>query len=330
MKNVVYSLASLKEILEKEKLSDVCIVTSQTILDKAAWAVQEIGLPNSKVALVPDGEAAKEWDEVKILLDKFIEFKLDRNSIVLALGGGTIGDLVGFAAGIYLRGIKYIQIPTTLLAQIDSAHGGKTGINFFNYKNQIGNFNLPSSIVIDNRFLKSLSKDQIIDGLGEIIKAGLIKDTKISSLLGKENIDTLLQSKELTNIIDRAIKVKQFYIKKDFYDKNIRQVLNVGHTIGHALELKYKISHGKAVIMGMLQELELTEKLQLSSPTVRKNLLILLSHLGIEIDMFLKPDWEAILHDKKIIGDKIMLPVIVKEGKVEMVELDVNILKNIL
>lgn len=325
---ILYSLKSIHEVIKKEKPSSVWLVTSGVLQKKLNWAIKEIGIPSSKVITIPDGEKAKEWQEVEKLLKKFIKMKLDRKSLIIALGGGAVGDMVGFAASIYLRGIKYIQVPTTLLAQVDSAHGGKTGINFLKYKNQIGSFYLPQATIIDTRFISSLSKNQIIEGVGEIIKAGFIKDSLILNLLKKETVSKLSKSKRLEEIIKRAINVKLFYIKKDYKDNNVRQILNVGHTFGHAIELKYKIGHGLSVLIGMLEELEVTEKLKLTPLSVRKNLIGLLKKLGIGVDLKMKAEWEKIIHDKKIIGDSIVFPIIVKTGKSKLVKIYLNNLKS--
>lgn len=327
MPKILYSLKSIHKILKENNPSKVCLVTSDRLFKKLDWAIKEIDIPKTNIILLPDGEKSKEWKELELLLKKFSKLNLDRNSVVIALGGGSIGDITGFASSIYLRGIKYIQIPTTLLAQVDSAHGGKTGINFLNYKNQIGTFHLPISTIIDTRFIASLSKEQIIDGLGEIIKAGFIKDTSILNLLKKENINSLAKSKNLKEIVLKSIWVKDFFVSKDFKDSGDRQLLNVGHTIGHAVELKYKISHGKAVIIGMLQELLFTESLRLTSHSVRKNMLNLLKNLGINLDTDIKADWNIVLHDKKILGEKIMLPIIEKVGKSKLVTLNLETLK---
>jgi 3-dehydroquinate synthase len=302
-------------------------VTSKKLAKKLNWAIKEIRIPKSQIILIPDGEKAKNWKELEILLKKFNKLKLDRKSVVIALGGGTVGDITGFAASIYLRGIKYVQIPTSLLAQVDSAHGGKTGINFLGYKNQIGSFYLPIVTVIDARFLKSLSREQIIDGLGEIIKAGLIKDRSILFLLKKHTISTLVGSSDLLKIIKKTIAVKNYFIKNDFKDSGLRQILNVGHTFGHAIELKYKISHGLAVLTGIIKELEFTESQGFTSPLVRRNLLDLLSHLNIKINTKLRADWKTIGHDKKIVGDTIAFPVIEKEGKARILKLKMSMLK---
>lgn len=285
-------------------------------------------MSQAQVILLPDGEKAKEWKELEFLLKKFSGLDLDRKSIMIALGGGTVGDVACFAASIYLRGIKCIQVPTTLLAQVDSAHGGKTGINFLKYKNQIGSFHMPVATIIDTRFLETLSREQIVDGLGEIIKAGLIKDPSILSLLKKHTIHSLRTSSDLQKIIKKSIVVKKYFTGKDFNDNGLRQILNVGHTIGHALELKYKISHGRAVLIGMIEELSLSESLKLTHPSVWENLANLLNKLGIIVDRDTKADWKTILHDKKIRGNKIEFPVVVKEGKSKLVSINLDLLKS--
>ena len=324
MPKIIYSVDLLHDILKKEKPSKVCVVTSNKLAEKLSWAIKKIGIKNNDMVFLFEGEAAKEWGQLGYLLKRFSEMNLDRNSIVIALGGGSIGDVTGFAASIYLRGIRYIQIPTSLLAQVDSAHGGKTGINFLGLKNQIGAFHLPIAIIIDARFIKSLSEEQIINGLGEIIKAGFIKDISILALLKKHTVKDLIHSKDIVHIIRKSIAVKDYFTKKDWRDGGARQILNFGHTIGHAIELKYKISHGRAVLVGMLQELRLMEELKLAPAVVRKGLEDLLSGLGIAVDSSMKADWKTIHHDKKVLGKTIDLPVIIKEGKAKLVKLDLE------
>ena len=327
MPTITYSLDSINAIINKAKPSKVCIVTSAILAEKLQWAIAKIHFPAIEIVLVPDGEKAKDWQELEKLLARWSELGFDRSGLVVALGGGTVGDLVGFASAIYLRGVRYIQVPTTLLAQVDSAHGGKTGINFHNYKNQIGVFNMPIATVVDVGFIKHLSREQIADGLGEIIKAGLVKDKSILEILGKETLGSLPDSPRLPALIKKSIKVKLSYTERDFKDATVRQLLNAGHTVGHAIELKYKISHGRAVILGLIQELAFTESLGMTSPSVRTHLVSLLNRLGIDIDSAIKAEWSAILHDKKVAGDSIYFPVIQKEGKSKMVLLKLDVLK---
>jgi len=274
--------------------------------------------------MIPDGEAVKEWKYVQKLLQRFVELGLDRESLVIALGGGSVGDLVGFVASLYLRGIRYIQVPTTLLAQVDSAHGGKTGVNFLGYKNQIGTVYQPLATIVDTRFLKSLAQEQIIDGLGEIIKTGLIKDPSILSFLKKEKVTTLAKNPRLLTLVKKSLAVKQFYVEKDPQEFGVRKMLNAGHTIGHAIELKNKLSHGRAVLIGLREELEMCESLGLTPRTVRKQVEDLLRSLGIQLETNLSIDLRSLKHDKKLAGNQITLPVIKKVGQSRLVKIQLS------
>ena len=321
-------MRSVREIIEKNQNSSICLVTSGVLLRKLAWAIKEIGIPRSNIVLIPDGEKAKEWGELQNMLEKFSKLNLNRKSIIIAFGGGSVGDVTGFAASIYKRGVTFVNIPTTLLAQVDSAHGGKTGINFLQYKNQIGSFYLPAEIIIDKRLLASLSRDQIIDGLGEIIKSGMMKDPDILDLLKKQTVNTLLKSKDLQKIIFKSIDAGNYFINKDFNDNGVRQILNIGHTLGHAIELKYGLSHGKAVIIGMLQEMEIAESLGLAKTEIRKALVDLLVQMGIKLDKNMQADWETIVHDKKITGRSIDFPFVQKIGSAKIIKMDLETFKN--
>jgi 3-dehydroquinate synthase len=187
---------------------------------------------------------------------------------------------------------------------------------------------LEPKIVVDTTLLRSLSSEQVVDGLGEIIKAGLIKDASILKLLGKESVSKLLTSRSLQAIVRKAINVKKYYIAKDPQDIGVRQILNMGHTVGHAIELKYNISHGKAVILGMLAELKVGESLGLTPVSVRSRLIELLNSLEIDINSNYKPDWKLVLHDKKIKSGHIAFPVIMKEGEAKLVTLDLKRLRS--
>ena len=327
MNKILHSVKDVRKLLREYKPTGICVVTSESLRKRLNWAVKEIGAKRSDIAIIPDGEKAKEWEELAKLLKKFSELKLDRSSIVIALGGGAVGDVVGFAASIYLRGIKHIQIPTTLLAQVDSAYGGKNGINFAGFKNQIGTTHLPLAIVTDLRFIRALPEELLISGLGEVIKSGLIKDTAILKLLEKETLKSLPKSRNLGEIVERAIRVKDYHVKGDLDDRGVRQLLNLGHTVGHALELKYGISHGRAVIIGTLQEMQIAVSLGLTSSKSLEYLCNLLQRLNISVKMDLKPDWEMILHDKKIRGDSIVFPIVDKIGDAKLTLLKLNKLK---
>ncbi len=329
---ILKSCTELIKIFSKRQPTSVVVVTSRRVAKILPQTIAEIQNSTKipiKIVYIPDSEFAKEWNELEKLLQQFIKIGLDKKGMIIALGGGSVGDLVGFASAIYQRSVNYIQIPTTLVSQVDSAHGGKTGVNFSGYKNQIGVINEPVAIVIDPRLISSLSNEQVIDGLGEIIKAGFIKDVSILRLLEKETVGTLLKSKNLGMIIHKSIKVKYFHTEGDMKDQGIRQNLNFGHTIGHALELKYKLSHGKAVMIGMLEELRITEKMGLTDFRERLRLQNLLNKMEIKLPDNLIPDWKAITLDKKVSGDFVTLPVLKKVGQVELIIVRVADLKEL-
>lgn len=324
--NIYPTLRMLKEISEARQTDKVVLVTSAKLKKKISWAIREmehLALPHLKIVLIPDGEKAKDWDVLKKLLVRFTKLRLTKKSLVIALGGGSVSDLVGLACSIYKRGaVSYINIPTTLLAQVDASIGGKTAIDFEGYKNLIGSFYDPISIFIISGFLASLSEEQFIDGLAEIIKAGLIKDPVILDILESCSITGLRKNPSLLGkLVIRAIAVKEYFVSKDPKDNDIRQALNFGHTFAHALELKHGLSHGRAVLWGMFLELKAVEPIGIILEA-RIRLIRILEHLGINLNSqkFIV-DRRSVLYDKKIFGEEISLPVIIRAGEVKLVKI---------
>lgn len=323
---IYFSLESIGAVFKNLNPSKIVLVSSDYLISKCEWAILKIiKISPHKIGIIkiPDGEKAKEWGFLEKLLNEFIKSGLDRNSLVIAFGGGSVTDLAGFASSIYQRGIRYVNIPTTLLAQVDSSIGGKTAINFLNYKNQIGSFYDPSAVIIDSRFLETLKKKQIIDGLAEIIKAGLIKDSSILEIIKSSDINKLAESVLMKELISKSIRVKQYFVKRDPKDKNARQILNFGHTIAHALELRYELSHGEAVLIGMVEELKIAEKLKKTKPEARIFLEKITEGLNIRLKE-LGPDWKRMLRDKKITGNEINLPIIKKIGEAKIIKVKVD------
>jgi 3-dehydroquinate synthase len=204
---------------------------------------------------LPQGETSKSANEYLNLLEKLAKLKFDRSDLMIALGGGMVGDITGYTAASYLRGIDFIQIPTSLLAQVDSSVGGKTAINIERGKNLVGAFYNPKLVLISTSFLETLSNNQFRSGLGEIVKYSLLGNKKIRSIL--ENNSKEIQKKDpivMENLISESIKTKAKIVTKDEKENGIRAILNLGHTFGHAIEAfkKYKgITHGQAVIYGI-------------------------------------------------------------------------------
>ncbi|MEW6068747.1 MAG: 3-dehydroquinate synthase [Nitrospirota bacterium] len=211
---------------------------------------------------IPDGEQYKNLTTLQQIYDELLKFRLDRKSALIALGGGVVGDITGFAASTYMRGIAYIQIPTTLLAQVDSSVGGKTGIDHELGKNMIGTFWQPRLVWIDIETLKTLPQRELLAGLAEVIKYGVIWDKGLFDFLGINRDKILNLDKDaLTHIIKRSCEIKAEIVSRDERESGLRAILNYGHTIGHAIETvtEYKkFLHGEAVAIGMYLEARLS------------------------------------------------------------------------
>jgi 3-dehydroquinate synthase len=252
-------LGKLGEALRGLNLgSKQMIVTSRTVWTLYGKMVRDSLEENGfkvSVTLVDDDEDAKSLGTVATIFDKLLENEFERSSGIVALGGGVVGDLAGFAAATYMRGIRFVQVPTTLLAQVDSSIGGKTGINYPNAKNLIGAFHQPRLVWTDVFTLSTIPERELRSGLAEIIKYSIIADPEILQLLPEDHISfSNLSVEDLTEIISRCCSIKAKIVEADEKDQGIRSILNYGHTIGHALESMTRYgyyTHGEAVAIGM-------------------------------------------------------------------------------
>jgi 3-dehydroquinate synthase len=251
------------------------------------------------------GEVNKNINTIQSIYNFLLENGANRNSTLIAIGGGVVGDLVGFVASTYMRGIKFINVPTTLLAQVDSCVGGKVGYNYNGIKNVIGNFYNPIFVYASTRFLKTLKNQQFRDGLGEVVKYGVIKDKTLLQYVN-DNHKYILEREndKLFYIVKECLRIKAEVIEEDFKDTEFRNILNFGHTIGHGIEVasEFKISHGEAVGLGVLVAIKLSEIKLLLSKDIYKTVENLLSKL--ELPVKYKVDnyssfMYAINHDKK-------------------------------
>lgn len=216
-----------------------------------------------KTVIIPDGEKYKDINTVQKIYGELLKHRLDRKSALIALGGGVIGDITGFVASTYMRGIDYIQIPTTLLAQVDSSVGGKTGVNHKLGKNMVGTFYQPKLVWIDIDTLKTLPKRELVAGLSEVIKYGVIRDKKLFDFL-EDNMRKIsyLDKNALHHIIKHSCEIKAEVVSKDEREAGLRAILNYGHTIGHAIETVTgykKFLHGEGVAIGMHLEAKIAE-----------------------------------------------------------------------
>jgi 3-dehydroquinate synthase len=276
--------------------------------------------------IIPDGEEYKDLLWVQHIYDELLKDKLDRLSALVALGGGVIGDITGFAASTYMRGISYIQVPTTLLAQVDSSVGGKTGVNHKLGKNMIGTFWQPRLVWIDVEALKTLPKRELLAGLAEVIKYGVILDEGLFDFIETNREKILsLESNSLIHIIKRSCEIKAEVVSKDERESGLRSILNYGHTIGHAIETatEYKrYLHGEAVAIGMYLEARLSQMLDLISRKQLFRIKDLIDSYGlpseVPADLDINRIFSSIQLDKKAVAGELKFILPEKIGKVRI------------
>ena len=318
----------IKRVIKKPK---VFIVTNK-LLKKHHLSKLLISLKKSKIEyktiLINDGEKEKNISTVKKISDELLNSKIDRDDTLIAFGGGVLGDIVGFVASITLRGVDFIQIPTTLLAQVDSSVGGKTGVNTSHGKNLIGTFNQPILVLSDVSLLKTLDKRELKAGYSEIIKYALIMDDNFFSWLDKnfKKIDQVSDSK-LIEAVYRSCKNKAHIVKMDVRESGVRAYLNYGHTFGHALEklnnYRDTIKHGEAVSIGMLMasymsflEGHLSDKeLNKINDQFRNTSLLTVIPKKLKDKLSTSVIQNTMLSDKKVKNGKINLVLLKKIGK---------------
>lgn len=302
---------------------------SQTILVTDAL-INKLYLWDCSTLIIPEGESAKSIETATFLWERFSKIGLDRRSLVVTCGGGSICDTVGFAASCYMRGIDTLYIPTTLLAMVDAAIGGKTGINFGLHKNLVGTFHPPRKVLITAEFLKSLPPREFASGMAEVIKTAVVWSPSL--------FEELEAGEFALQFIEQCAKIKSEIVARDQYDNGIRAYLNWGHTVGHALEemTGYKRwLHGEAVAIGMSCEAFLSWHLGYADKEfyIRQNRLIQKYHLPIELphDIDIETLIQLMTKDKKAVKGKIGLILARQIGTVLSVhDLDKDILKQAL
>ncbi len=268
MKIDQYSI--LKQKLRSDKFSSIFILVDENT-NKFCLNIfiKKTEIEKFEKIIINSGEENKNIDSCLFIWEKLNTFKADRKSLLINLGGGVLTDIGGFVASTYLRGINFINIPTTLLGMVDAAHGGKTGIDFKLLKNQIGVFSDPSEVILDSEYLNTLSKDEFLNGYAEVFKHSLLtnkRDLNFNSLI---NLDFY---EDVSFIIDKYSEIKNEIVRSDKFESNYRKILNLGHTIGHAIESYSfrsinldELKHGEAIIVGLITELYISHR-QLNFP----------------------------------------------------------------
>jgi len=310
---------------------DAYVITNVSIKEKYGQILGKIlkhsGF-NVRFKLVPDTEKSKSIEMASLIIKDIAIYEKKKQPFIIALGGGVIGDLAGFIASIYKRGIPYIQVPTTLLAQVDSSIGGKTAVDLIEGKNLVGSFYQPRMVFSDVKILKTLSLRQVSSGLAEVIKYGIIKDQLFFTYLEKEYKNILaLKQITLEFIVRRCSYIKAMVVQKDEREvKGIRTILNFGHTIGHAIEAAadYKrYNHGEAIALGMLVACDISKKMRLVNNRTTQRIENLIEAVGLPTKIkkvSLDEIIEAHYRDKKFIGSRNRFVLIKDIGKVRVIE----------
>jgi len=313
-------LSGAAEILPHLRSPQVALVSNTTVaplyLDGVAGALEKVGVRITPIIL-PDGEAYKTWESLNLIYEALLAARCDRSTTVVALGGGVIGDLAGFAAATYQRGVPFIQIPTTLLSQVDSSVGGKTGINHPRGKNMIGAFWQPKLVLADTDTLRTLPQRELSAGMAEVIKYGLIRDLPFLEWLEAHMAGLMAGDGELlAQAIERSCANKAEVVAGDEYETakdGGRALLNLGHTFGHAIETGMGYGawlHGEGVAAGTMMAAELSRRLGWLSAADVDRVRTLFEHAGLPVtgpDLGPARYLELMSHDKKVLSGNLRL-----------------------
>lgn len=313
-------------ISQIKKPCKACIITDSTVNKIYAQvlftSLMEAGYQTSKIVF-PAGEHSKNLTTYSNIMEALADEGITRSDFIIALGGGVVGDMAGFVASTYMRGISYIQIPTTFLAAVDSSVGGKTGINLLSGKNLAGSIWQPSMVISDYKTFDSLPSDRLLDGVAEAIKNSTVAEGRLIEHIIARNYEF---------VIERCVSIKKSVVEADEYDRGLRQILNFGHTIGHGIEKLslYSISHGHAIAQGMIVEARAAYKMGLTSTDISEELSDILSSQGFSLEVPYSVDdiYHFALMDKKIDRDQITLIVPDSIGKCHLQKISLSELRN--
>ncbi|MGX6961394.1 3-dehydroquinate synthase [Vagococcus xieshaowenii] len=325
----------LANLWHKRKLA---IITDDTVNALYGSIVKtsliEAGFETELFSVTP-GEASKSLTTASLLYEQLAEFGMTRSDGVVILGGGVVGDLGGFVASTYMRGLSFVQVPTTLLAQVDSSVGGKTAVNTEVAKNLVGTFAQPDGVLIDPQTLQTLNSRQISEGIAEIVKSAAIADMSLWSKLEQlDNKEALVSEAEV--IVHACCQIKARVVEEDEFDNGNRLILNFGHTIGHAIENQAgygEITHGEAVSIGMVQLSKVAEKKGLIASGVTASLREMLTKFDLPIewpDLNREQLYGALTHDKKTRGSQLKLILVPTIGQAVIHQLPITEMKEFL
>lgn len=325
------SFANLRHQFQKHITSRKVLIITDSNVEKLYLQKVKSILSNCNIQVyehtIPAGEASKNLDTITQIYEKCLQCGLDRHSCITALGGGVVGDIAGFAAATFMRGIKFIQIPTTLLAQVDSSIGGKTGVDFNGYKNIVGAFYQPSLVYINASALNTLPKREFISGMAEVIKYGIIADAEFFEFLDKNYKEILNMEPEFVEkIIHRCCQIKADIVSKDEKESGIRAILNFGHTIGHAVESasNFELLHGECVGIAMIAATRISVEMGLLEENEMTRIVEVIRKYGLDVEA--RADvgevMENIRKDKKAMNGSIKMILLNGIGNTKIVEVE--------
>lgn len=288
--------------------------------------------PDVRTIVIESGERSKSFETISDIIEKLIEFEVDRSWFVLGIGGGVVCDIAGFIASLYMRGLNFGYIATSLLCQVDASVGGKTGINFKNLKNLIGVINQPEFVICDIDTLKTLPEKEIKCGIAEIIKHALIQDIRLFDFI-EANLSNIknIEKTVFEELVFKSIEIKLNIVRQDEFDKNIRRKLNFGHTFGHAIETLSELNHGEAISVGIM----IAARISLKKAFISKKDIDLISNmldkfkLPTSCDLSIEKLMQQIKLDKKREGNNIDFILLNKIGNAQVYPMSFDEIKNL-
>ena len=317
----------LEKLVPKEK---AVIITDDNLV-----SIYSEKFSGWKVIAIPAGEQNKQQSTVDKVIDQLIKLQADRGTFIIGIGGGVVTDIAGYAASVYMRGLKFAFVPTSILAMVDAAVGGKNGVDVGIYKNLVGVIRHPEFLLYDYSFLETLPKEEWINGFAEIIKHACIKDEKLFELLENNSLETLKAGK-IGDLIKRNVEIKFNIVSGDEFETGERKLLNFGHTLGHSIENIYQLPHGSAISIGMVAACKISEKLNDFSTEQNNRVTQLLKKYQLPVDLKIDKEkvWEVLIMDKKKTGDTMNFILLNKIGNgvvrsISLLQLKEIIFKNL-
>ncbi len=312
-------------IKEKLKVEQTIFVTDENI-----FSLQKEKFEGWRTIVIPAGEKNKTQRAADSVIDQMIDLGADRHSFVVGVGGGVVTDLSGYVASVYMRGIKFAFVPTTILSMVDASIGGKNGVDVGIYKNLVGTINQPEFLLYDFNFLKTLPEEEWRSGFAEIIKHACIHDLEMFHFLEERLLHDFINDLKATgDLVERNVDIKHSIVSGDEKETGARKLLNFGHTIGHAIENIHGLLHGYAISVGMVAACKISEKVNGFSPEETKRIIKLFEKYGLPVSVKFDKErtWDILLRDKKKSGSNMDFVVLDKIGSGDVKKIPLDELK---